>query len=620
MQEESIDHFVHEHTLTLIQSDNNDFCYGCGRYFFEEAAYGCTKCGNRKYLHTDCAERPTKITHSRHPQHTLVLKLADAPRKCAACHYNVWRIGYFCTSSGCEFQIHIQCELAAGVKHVADEQICIQHPSHHQHQLILMKKRHSFNCDACGTMETGRSYVCIACQYWIHEDCAALPPTIDYNHHHHPLSLAFYLPTQYTNFFYSCDICTKDLLVNRWVYHCQICRYIVHIKCATNPPTPTEFHDPNDQEVASFPVRDVHEDLIKPFVTRERGQMVVIPAPDDQKYSFPFHRHQLILVSSSISEIDDDDDDDDDDGEDGDGELACDACTMPIFPCKKHQSFSSSSSDSYRYMSCGECKYFLHLACFNLPPELPSHPLHKHPHHNLILEACPKLEFWTKCNICLFLSNGLRYACRECNFIVDVKCASLPKAIKHEAHPNHHLYLKYLPTRGDGRQGVCRGCVNTVWFGLLYKCSSCSFTLCSICIFLPQVNKHGWEKHPLPLTYEGRFNHPGDFYCDSCELEMHPRGWMYQCGHCDTSFHATCFPEASGYCRNIKFGQQYNVRGDVHPHPLTFKLVTTKLRCDVCRFTDIGPDPAGLYCSSCNFFMCMDRCTSWRLPQILPVE
>lgn len=237
MEEVSIDHFIHEHPLTLIQPESDHRCYGCRRNFWVEAAYGCKQCDNKLFLHTDCAEAPREIMHSMHPYHTLLQKLGDNSRGCAACEIIFEGIGYFCTSSGCDFQIHLRCGLVSGMKHVADEQIYIQHRSHPQHQLTLVKKRLSFNCDACGTVETGRSYVCVACQYWIHEGCTALPDTVDHHHHHHhPLSLAFHLPKEYVNHLYLCGVCHKDLLLSRWVYHCPSCRYIAHIKCALSPP------------------------------------------------------------------------------------------------------------------------------------------------------------------------------------------------------------------------------------------------------------------------------------------------------------------------------------------------------------------------------------------------
>lgn len=101
---------------------------------------------------------------------------------------------------------------------------------------------------------------------------------------------------------------------------------------------------------------------------------------------------------------------------------------------------------SLLYMSCSEYKYYIHLSCFNLPPCLPSLPLHQlDDGHELVLKFCPKHKPWHfrefLCRVCAFYTNGLFYACSKCSFKADVKCASLPHTIHHAAHPRHLINL-----------------------------------------------------------------------------------------------------------------------------------------------------------------------------------
>ncbi|XP_047956590.1 uncharacterized protein LOC125202264 isoform X2 [Salvia hispanica] len=266
-------------------------------------------------------------------------------------------------------------------------------------------------------------------------------------------------------------------------------------------------------------------------------------------------------------------------------------------------------------MSGSKCKYNLHIACFHLPPRVSSLPLHHH-QDDLLLQSCDKLQPWEHkwCDVCSYSTNALFYACKKCNFKVDIKCASMPDTILHEAHPQHLLnhVTKYVLRRDSYASSLscAAGCDFPAWMYDCYRCSSssCDFIVHVRCASLPKsVNSLRWDKHhPLLLTYDATLNHPGDFWCDQCETQMNPRSWMYHCRACDLSFHPKCFPTASGEYRNIKLGQEYHVNGKVHPHRLAFQLLTTKRRCDCCH--QDRHEKEGFYCALCNFFMCLDDC------------
>ncbi|XP_047976777.1 uncharacterized protein LOC125218985 [Salvia hispanica] len=396
MEQESFPHMCHEHPLSLIpdSSEKNhgiSICLGCWRYFLPgEEAYGCISklCISERFLHKECMEMPQEIMHPIHPLHPLTMYKPEdlyETKKCAICEEDVKGLRYRCSQSGCDgLWIHLACTGTRNEKHSP-----VEHLSHPDHQLRYSKKTRwcPFPCDACGATEKGDSYTCTVCDYSIHQSCALLPQSKDFPHHHHSLSLAFSLPYEYIPYEFDCAICSLTLPLRRWVYHCKLCRYVVHLKCATST-----FDDENEngnaiddvKVVTKFPKveDDIYEEMIRPFVKRQRGKLDITPHHDQDnhniggKYSFSNHPHLLTfttfsLASSSSSssshyhcKIDDDDDDDDDFESIPRSEIICDGCTLAI-----HEKKQTDDGDGYEsgYMSCDECKYFLHLSCFNLP-------------------------------------------------------------------------------------------------------------------------------------------------------------------------------------------------------------------------------------------------------------
>ena len=368
----------------------------------------------------------------------------------------------------------------------------------------------------------------------------------------------------------------------------------------------------------------MYVEMIKPFLKRHKGQ-ILIPHHDHDhdrdrdhdnhniggKYNFSNHPHPLTfntfstLSSSSSSSSYDHykkDDEEEDDVDDFDRwELTCDGCTLPIRA--KKQTDDDDYENENGYMSCDECKYCLHLSCFNLPLEIPSLPIHPLQDHSLTLRNVDgKLTGWIKCYICRSCTNGLYYACTHklCRFEIDIKCASLPDTIKHASHQRHN-YLK-LVKADDFRFGVCDNCHWPIYRRReQYRCNSCSFFVCGRCVMLPATNKHRLENHLLPLTYDACVNRPGDFYCSNCEVQMEPTMWMYHCRDCDQSFHPRCFPATSGDYRNIKYGTQY-VISNIHDHPLRFQIISKKKKCGLCHRDKY--DWPGFQCVSCFFVVC----------------
>ncbi|XP_047937774.1 uncharacterized protein LOC125185300 [Salvia hispanica] len=640
MEHESFTHMCHEHplsriSLSIIKADYSTLCHGCRRNFIPgDATYGCSlRCGFPWLLHKECMEMPREIMHPIHPSHLLTLHgsltLRSESKQCAVCEGDMdwYQLRYGCSHEGCNgLLIHIGC--AAVVHDKNEKQPLINHPSHPHHQLRFSKKSRwcPFPCDACGATEKGDSYICTLCDYSIHESCALLPLDADFPSHHptHSLSLAFSLPPEYIKYEFDCAICNTTLPLRRWVYHCNLCRYVVHINCAISTLTDNDNEEANaiddENEATKFPVavEDMYEEMIKPFVKRQQEQIIIPRYNIGGKYCFSKHPHHLLTfttfssvsLSSSSSSSHDHYKSDEDDEDDFDSiprrELICDGCTLAIHEKKQTDGDGHESG----YMSCDECKYFLHLSCFNLPLSIPYLPIHPFKDHNLTLKNANKLTDWVVCFVCYGYMNGLYYACTNnlCWYKIDIKCASLPNTIKHAGHVRHN-YLKLVSKDTRDYLGYSVGfCVNCNRYTYTrsghFKCNSCRFSVCCKCVMLPATNKHRLENHLLPLTYDAYVNRPGEFYCSNCECHIGPRSWMYHCRDCDQSFHPKCFPATSGEYKNIKFGTRHRqvMNSNIHDHPLRFQIITNKKRCDLCRCN--GYDMPGFQCGSCFFVVC----------------
>ncbi|PIN10598.1 hypothetical protein CDL12_16813 [Handroanthus impetiginosus] len=610
-----IEHFCHEHSLRLVSNEGEKIrCYGCRKdVVVSEMAYICCmsddKCRNKIILHKRCAEMPRQIHHPSHPQHPLSLCInpygVDSYPlfECNLCERSfVDMLHYHCYH--CKFDIDISCKQLGIDYNLSQEERLLRH-SCHEHPLMLQRKLASeFFCNGCGTNE-GRemAYICITCEFWVHKSCASLHMEKQIYQHHHPLLLAFSFPFKHHKYLfeYKCDICRKHFDPTYWVYYCDYCRFFTHVKCATqeNMNILTEKEEDDDSDhVIQLPASDFSKEVITPFIIRQGGSIinvddmptsVTMPATNlNFSMLFNYHKHPLSLIKV------------DDDNNSSKNEMKiCDLCITPIL--------------SPPYYSCADCNYFVHLTCYLLPKtirdddplcECGPYPCRK---HKLTLYAPSEVKRLLRCCICWNYTNGIAYCCQSCYATIDVKCASLPIIIKHASHRNHTL-IKKETSQGSRLIRPCVVCDSSVYSRLAYYCSNkvdCEDVMIHAgCVMLPLSIKHRWDKHPLLLTFDASIDHPSDFYCEACEEEMHPKKGMYHCRECDQSFHIHCLTE-SGHHRNIKFGRQFEFGGHVHPHPLTYNLVSLKHKCDRCDIIEY--EKRGFECASnCNYALCED--------------
>ncbi|OMO89290.1 C1-like protein [Corchorus olitorius] len=214
----------------------------------------------------------------------------------------------------------------------------------------------------------------------------------------------------------------------------------------------------------------------------------------------------------------------------------CDCCMTPMFE---------------PFYTCLKCDLFFHK-CLELPRKK-QHPLH-HPHPLTLVPKHPNFQGLFFCDVCHQNCHGFCYNCEQCDFNLDVRCASLSYILKHEAH-EHPLVF------GKGSKPIdCNGC----GFGndILYSCSDCNFSLDFNCASLLNSATHKRHEHPLDLTYQDNADHN---YCDVCEEERNPKHWFYCCRRCNFCAHPKC---AIGKDPYIKLGKTYPYEG--HPHPVAF--------------------------------------------------
>ncbi|KAJ0739945.1 putative chromatin regulator PHD family [Helianthus annuus] len=643
---EQLQHFSHEHMLSLVQlqlnhihensdkedededenQDKDDFvledphvgkCMMCKEdiYSFHLCYYCCKACDYS--LHKFCAQLPiTQQNHPLHPGHNLTLSdgfqfddpdfifdyTFDTEVRCGICKIERERFyNYHC--SICVFDIDIICATISEQK--------MEHPSH-PHKLQRYFGKMISHCNACGNEHSGTFYHCTTCSWFkIHLDCALLPTklliqqfTNDIFSHPHLLNLAYSFPHVEirAKFYPDCRVCGYGFTTDDWHYRCNKCQYYVHVQCATSTSdaftsilmhaglgkTYKNFKDADHPNLIRCPFPDESFNLLKRHLFNKDG-FISKRKIDGEAFS---HQHPLFLVDTLLDEsvslhdpmkkV----------------ELLCDGCVRPImnvsfYKCSQHH-----------------CGFVLHEWCTRLPSEIQDH--HDHPKHTLVLQ--PKVSgnslglFW--CKICELPCNGFAYGCMQCSYKVDINCGFIPEVITHEAHPDH--LLSRIKASVDLSKMDCKACFYKMQNRLGFHCPTCDFSLHIKCaLLLPGTIRHKYDKHSLSLRYGPVENHSSAYFCDICEDECDMKRWFYHCSTCDSSMHTACAPLKFQYERstsskdvpvfeflNVKFGRTLEIAK--HPHPFTFiQGINTDGTCVVCHFP--LQDSMIFKCFQCKF-------------------
>ncbi|CAI9272415.1 unnamed protein product [Lactuca saligna] len=536
---EEINHFSHKnHPLKLVTSETivsaalDNYgggvigCYACQKPIpSSDFAYACIPC--RHFMHKACAQLPLTINLPSLYEYPITL-FDFGPTT-----FKSWFCDVCCSINQCkgfcysfekpEYNIYFNACIDCCVVEIAriaeadamkkETGFKIEHEGHHpQHILTLQLKPAAFLCDACNTEDKGLFYICDSCGFWIHKTCATLAPSIHLPHHpYHPLILVYSLPEKFYKFAYYCEFCKIYIRRYDWLYHCENCRYFSHIKCALNanagtPSTPrdgpsTSNADEEVDNLLQFPMPNAFTDPLKLL---HYGMIASDDDADRETMINHWSHHHPLILQANMS------------GCSSDQLEVCHGCvrllSLPYYSCK---------SDG--------CPFTLHKYCAELPLKL-EHQLH--PTHSLELTLQQGSIY--ECNGCFSDGNNFFYQCQTCEFYLCVSCAYLPKSIKHKSH-KHPLIQVIDP------EPLCKAC-STCSNIMSYACKACNFILGMECaIRLPISISHRYCKgHDIPLMYPPIMDHPEDFFCDVCEMEMHPKLPMYYCHKCKNSFHPTC--------------------------------------------------------------------------------
>ncbi|CDY50382.1 BnaCnng19140D [Brassica napus] len=473
-----IDNFeMHPHKLTLTSAYavgfSCGFCYKC-----EE----CDEC-DVTFFHVECVWHPAALDHQpevNHPYHSLhPLKLltGDPPNysdgKCRLCGRKVDKeLFYHCSS--CNFTLDWRCVVNPPPQSVVNLEA-------HDHQLKLLPRLLSFTCNACGLKGDRSPYMCVQCDFMIHQDCIGLPRVININRHDHRVSRTSVLGDDAMNSV--CGVCRKKVDWTCGGFSCQRCPgYVVHSKCATRKDVW------NLKELEGIPEE---EEDIEPYVVIDENTI--------QHFSHKEHYLRRIHGNGVLYE----------------NNKRCNACTHPI--------------GLYSFYDCMDCDFSLHQKCAECPKRK-RHVLHN---EQLTLVTNKEREFY-ECDACHRKSNGFMY--KDGDKMLDVLCGSISEPFVHPSHPHHPLY--YIPTENDDK--ICNGCNGEEPHVLRCIEGDCGFVLGFKCATEPKVVKHRVDDHPISLCYGEEEEASGKYWCDICEKETDSKEWFYTCKDQRASLHREC--------------------------------------------------------------------------------
>ncbi|XP_031375852.1 uncharacterized protein LOC116190310 [Punica granatum] len=413
-EEETIQHFAHDHRLTFFNMDRaiKIMCRLCEQ-LISGPTYGCGGCFF--LLHESCVQLPREIP--QHPFHNYghaVILVTDTKEVflCKACK-QYHQFAYRC--DGCALNLGVQC--AVSTLPLQDQQKedsqTIQHIFHsHKLTYFCLEMDNDIQCKACDLNISGEIYGCLECIFFLHKSCAELPQVMVHPLHPHPLYLEA-KPLQ-------CRCCYRNSL--GFVYSCQNCRpFGLDLECtqktlsAFKEGLPAEIHHtlhPHALALHNFagpgfvlckvcqhPLQGLGYSCPYPG---EFFELHILCAELPLELEHPCHpKHPLTLLPAASNGR----------------SFNCGACHRESKGCA---------------FFCAECQFYLDASCAAQKLTF-KHQLHE---HSLTYFQRTK---YLQCNRCSNNCNMDLYRCVECNFNLHHDCAPLPPSVKHELH--FHLLL-----------------------------------------------------------------------------------------------------------------------------------------------------------------------------------
>lgn len=459
---------THKHHLSLVPKMVMFTCHLCG-LLDDRFPYACNLCDLN--FHKDCAKSIPEINYSCHPKH-LLKRLTRIPsysdRKCCLCENKLQNLFYHC--SICNFSVDVNCEKNP-------PPFTLFQPKAHEHSLTLMPQRIIF-CNACGTNDGTNPYVCLPCNFMIHQKCIDIPYVIKTSRHDHRIYYNYSLVAGD----WKCGVCHKEI---NWIcgaYSCSKCLYFaIHLRCATR------FGIWDGIELEGIPENTLE---VKSYEIIEEGVI--------QHFGHENHTLKLKEESDAYDEF-----------------MSCNACSYTIF--------------SSQFYSCMECDDFiLHKSCAYLP-KTKMDSFYK---MSTTLITTFRRNSINVCTACRNIFKGFVYASDDLFVFLDVRCGSISEPFLHEIHLLHSLYINY-----PKEDRFCNACGDKAT--MVLSCEECEFSLDIKCSILPQTAKHTNDKdHVWALCYGE--NTSKQCWCEICEEKLNLKKWFYSCDHCGITSHIKC--------------------------------------------------------------------------------
>ncbi|KAJ4824354.1 hypothetical protein Tsubulata_009406 [Turnera subulata] len=508
-------HYIHpDHHLTLFNCKlPHIYCTLCGAPIIG-AGYGCCECGEN--MHESCVELTQEIRHPYHLNHPLrayIPGLENPPPDgcCAACHASLddSRTMYQCLFCRGGFRLHSSCAakslFTAPMRH-----------ERHQHWIHYVQDKHwraghdiKYQCDACNTDCEGSYYKCMNCEYHIHLGCLGLPDTVDYPDHLHPLTLEDSYVEDDDSGEYYCHCCGMRRHGDHPVYRCRECPddapFAAHIECVTSQEDPWIKWTPGAEAMEQIQLQEYPALVEFDQAKRKpqcRRQIQIQDYSNNHRLTIHRHEEHPFL------------------------QRECDAC--------QNQVMLSS------YYTCEFCNIHYHKLCAELPPKI-RHPLHSQ--HLLALDASTYIQP-NFCDGCLHVSRDGGYRCEECQFELDLKCASSLTAHQLQNSQNnkntivrsiHDHRLTPVSCTYSG-EFSCNACAFPI-SDTAYGCFDCRGIFHQRCSEFPKNRQHLY--HPQhSLVAKDTVMMPSQ--CKACNSHIY-FGIQYACSECTAfAIHASC--------------------------------------------------------------------------------
>ncbi|CAA7022060.1 unnamed protein product [Microthlaspi erraticum] len=249
----------HEHSLTLFPRLASLACNVCALTHSSCPFYICPPC--EFVIHQRCISLPRVIKMSRHLHRISFTPSFDqGDWSCGVCRKDIDTEygGYSCTKNGCSYAAHSRCatqsnvwdgvELEGVPEDIDEEEVepfvrisngIIQHFSHKHHHLRLDENtdidyKGIKECQACiKPIDDGRIYLCMKCDFILHEACANLSRKIHHPIHAHPITLVTDNSNVMDTRVSSCSAC--PWLCTGFFYSCTKigCHFKLHVQCGT---------------------------------------------------------------------------------------------------------------------------------------------------------------------------------------------------------------------------------------------------------------------------------------------------------------------------------------------------------------------------------------------------